>query len=375
MPASDLFIIGAATRATVEMALRAGLTPGSFDTYADQDLTQRAPFLRRTTFAEGLPSIAPAEFQAIVGQTPWLYTGPLENAPDWLEQAAQTTTLWGNIADTCRAVRDIFKLQEFIRSQKSEIAVPETRLAHDPPACLGDWLFKPHHGTGGWNIVEARKWQSAKPTLSAEPPAGYLQKRTTGACYGATVASDTHEAVVLGLCRSMHGAPGRPFAYAGSEGPVQSHDVQKLLPDLTRLARLLCREFGLRGLWNIDLVFEPRKRRWSLLEVNPRPSASMELLELASQKSIFTLHQMIFEGRHEWLGRAKQVADQIAQVTLPIRKKVIYTSSKFRTTEDSIPYFDHDLWNSTRYCDLPWPNTIIEAGEPLMTLIVETDLL
>lgn len=373
MPDCELFLIGAATRAIAEMALRAGLTPGSFDAYADYDLSKRVGFLEQITLTKGRPSVTPVEFQNKVGLTPWLYTGPLENAPDWLDEAAQSTTLWGNSAATCRSVRDIFKLQELVRSQKLGISVPETRPATEPPARLGHWLYKPHRGTGGWEIVEARKCQPARALRpTAETAAGYFQKRIKGACFGATVASDLHEAVVLGLCRSLHGSPDRPFAYAGSEGPVCSHDVRKIMPELTRLARLLCRTFGLRGLWNIDLVHEPRKHEWHMLEVNPRPSASMEVLELASQKSIFTLHHMIFEGRHEWLGRAKQLAEQISQAEIPIRKKIIYAKRKFRATEEAVPLFDPNLWSPSRHCDLPWPETVIEAGEPIMTHIIET---
>ena len=369
MSKPHLFLIGSSTRALAQQVMRCGLTPGCFDAYADLDLSGCEPYLFTTSFNEATPGVTPAEFQAIVGQTPWIYTGPLENAPGWLEQAAMKSTCWGNTAETNRAVRNLACLAPAINHQNFQVTVPEILPLSQPPDKPNGWLFKPADEAGGWSITGARAWISQGRHRSMSHACGYFQKRVEGPSFGATIASDGTEAVVLGLCRSLHGAPGRQFAYAGSVGPTRSHAFASILPRLTRLARWLCRRTNLRGLWNIDLVLDDRKKSWHLLEINPRPSASMEVLELAVQRPLFRIHQMIFEQRHEWLGEAKQLAHLIVQARGQIEKRVIYAEKEFRASVEVAQRLQPDLWKQSRWADLPRPGTRIGAGLPVMTRI------
>lgn len=367
--APDVYLIGASTRALAQQVQRAGLRPGCFDIYCDQDLASCRPFLHHTQFHDGQPALTPAEFKAIVGQTPWCYTGPLENAPEWLADAAQGSTLWGNSASTTSGVRDVFGLSEALARQSFEIRLPEIRRASAVPEKPKGWLYKPLSGSGGWTIQGARQYLSRAQGRMGDETAGYYQARIQGPAFGATLASDGVEAVVLGLCRSLHGAPGRPFAYAGSMGPVCSHAVLSILPELTRLARWLCRTYKLQGLWNMDLVADQRNRRWYLLEVNPRPSASMEVLELASGQSLFVIHQMIFEGRHEWLGLAKRLAGAIVAGRVQVEKRVVYAETTWRGGRGEALAIDQNLWSTDRWADVPEPGTVVRRGEPIATRI------
>ncbi len=66
------------------------------------------------------------------------------------------------------------------------------------------------------------------------------------------------------------------------------------------MANQLTQEFGLRGVNGIDLVI-PDDLGVHLIEVNPRYTASMELVERAYGLNIFALHLEALAGRlPEW---------------------------------------------------------------------------
>lgn len=373
----DFYVIGAAARATAAMAARAGFQVGCFDAYLDQDLLEDAAWTRRVGFRDGEPDLAPDEFRAIVGVTPWCYAGPLENGFRWIESASNGTSLWGNSAATCRAIRDFDRLGAFLRSTDSLVRMPETipadRLPDDPSA----WIFKPLSGSGGWDIRTARHLASASGGPASRMPPGVWQKFIRGRTFGATMASGPGGSVVLGLCESLRGAPGRRFAYRGSAGPVFGRSVGRILPHLAELAETLAREYGLVGLWNLDLVHHARSGRWYLLEINPRPSASMEVLELAIRQPIFEIPKRIFMGDPGWVETALAFRRSLVTCDRIIRKTVLYAACR-RVRASQIHRqnlldraFGRNLSRWPRFwfwSDWPQPGTSVPGGGPLCSI-------
>ncbi len=369
MPDIDLYIIGATTRATADMARRAGLKVGCFDSYADNDLKSTATWVRQTEFIDQTPEISPEAFQQIVQQRPWIATGPLENCPKWVEIAAQKTTYLGNKPSTCRALRDIFELSASLSEIGFSIQFPEIQPLSVLPNPPEQWLFKPHSGTGGWEIQAARKRFSSRLRPQAKTASGYWQKRIAGPSFGATILSDQSQAIVAGICRSFHGIPGRPFAYRGSTGPVDSGPIRKMLPELTSLANWLTREFQIRGLWNIDLIQDRRNRKWFVLEVNPRPSASMEVLELAAGQPLMAIHMQIFRNDPGWTDSALKFAKASAKASSAVVKRVLYSERSRKISLQELPAMEQDLWSPQRWADIPCPGSRVYRGYPLMTQI------
>jgi len=368
---TDLFIIGASTRALADSAYRLGLQATCLDQYADADLTRKAHQVNQLSFDEsGRPLLAAESFRDIVGQAPWIYTGPLENQSGWLATAAEGTRLYGNSATVTHRVRDIHALADWLRAASAPMAMPGMRPIHDRPKRLAGWLWKTENSSGGWEVVKARTRLSRRND-SAEPQSGYWQKRIIGPAYGVTIASDGPNAVVIGTCRSLHGAPGRPFAYAGSSGPERSVHVRRMENILGELAAELTRSFGLRGLWNIDVVYEPRHDRWFLLEINPRPSASMEVLELAARQSLLEIHLAVFRDSGKgWLERANELKARLAQTRHQVTKRIVYAWRNLRLTRHNLPDVCMEPWpRQAFFADIPHPGTCIPAGYPVMTRI------
>src|SRR5207248_128787 len=98
---------------------------------------------------------------------------------------------------------------------------------------------------------------------------------------------------LLGTTDQQFGAPDlpeEPFLYTGSSGPRRLNPGE--VGQLSLLGESLTRRFGLRGLFNVDYVFRG-SGIWPL-EVNPRYSASVEVLECALGQNFLTLHAAEF---------------------------------------------------------------------------------
>lgn len=373
----DVVIIGASTRAAAAMCRRAGLIPACFDQYGDSDLQQIAAQVTLTDFhADGLPGVAPEVFASRLESSCWFYTGPLENHPAWIGRAALNTQLFGNSSEVIQSVRNLQLLERVCSKFEHFIKIPETRAFDDRPgSALGKWLWKPFHSSGGWTVRKARKQISIKHDLLKKPESsqGYWQRRINGPTFGVTLASDCKVAKVLGVCRSLRGAPQRPFAYGGSTGPVNSSRFQHFIEHLQPVASLISGHSQLRGLWNMDVVFEPRHKQWYLLEINPRPSASMEVLELAVQKSLMQIHMAIFRNDNSWMHLADDFANLSTLVNRPVFKKIIYRTNPLSTSEcrrERRFVRSFELWPETSYiADFPANDVRIAAGLPLWSSI------
>ena len=106
------------------------------------------------------------------------------------------------------------------------------------------------------------------------PPGCYLQRECSGAPMSATFVADGRRAVVLGCNEQLTLAIGAaPWAYAGVIGPVPISDaVARQVHDAVHALVLA---FGVRGLCSLDFVLGASGIE--VLELNPRPPASLEL--------------------------------------------------------------------------------------------------
>jgi predicted ATP-grasp superfamily ATP-dependent carboligase len=102
-----------------------------------------------------------------------------------------------------------------------------------------------------------------------------LQRRVEGLSCSAVAIGDGRSAVMLGLTEQLHLPPG--FRWTGNVTPPRLPDAQR--DELDGRLRAVCAEvagrFGVRGAFGVDAVWDGR-HAW-VLEVNPRPSASLEL--------------------------------------------------------------------------------------------------
>jgi predicted ATP-grasp superfamily ATP-dependent carboligase len=198
-----------------------------------------------------------------------LYTGGLENHPQVVDELARTRELWGNPAHVLPRIRDPFALAALLARTGFRV-LQLTPLGLQCPT-ERRWLRKPLRSGGGLGIRFARGDEPASPDH-------VFQEFLDGTPMSALFVNDALFGVTEQLIGEawLHAAP---FAYCGNLGPLP---VPPCVPELN----VLC-ETGLRGVWGADFVLcagEP----W-VLEVNPRYTAAIEVLELATGRAALSV--------------------------------------------------------------------------------------
>lgn len=277
-PAPTVILVGGSVRAAAEDAVAGGYRVIAVDRFGDADLLAAAdhwePLGDQPDW--GVLLAAPYTWVVPTGGFRW------DRDPPPAARVAYPS------ADRLRELEDPLVLSTI--AADSGIGFPLTQPLS--PANLAEidspheWLLKPIGGTGGVGIrplVIAREMGLA----ASLGPIGtaVLQQRIRGRSFGVSFLARWRSGrrVVrrLGMCVGLthRGADAEPFLYGGSVGPAEEDTPERsaLLARLDKLADRLAERGKLVGLFNLDLI-RATDGGWYLLEVNPRYSASMELL-------------------------------------------------------------------------------------------------
>ncbi|MBY0585905.1 ATP-grasp domain-containing protein [bacterium] len=352
----QILLVGASVRALAESAARAGCTVIAADLFGDEDLRAVArdviviPIDRYPTdliaVAHSFPSI------------PRCYTGGLENRPDVLDALARTGPLWGNPSPVCDAIRDPWKLHDYM-TNRSFLTPTILRPGH-VPTDQRDWLIKPCRGTGGMRV---RRAEGSRAGIGE-----FYQSFVAGLSCSVLFAGSSAGCCRLGVTRQLLAGddhdptrPHEPFTYVGSVGPLDPHRERDAELDL--LGELLVQEIGLRGVFGVDFIWH--EGRVHVIEINPRYTASAEIIEHARQISIFEQHRRSFAG--ESLGPFPLHRNQY------LTKRIIFSPFASRLTRP-LPTLDNH--SAKIWCaDRPALGTRWRAGEPAFTVMQKLDSL
>lgn len=347
---ADLLIFGASARAAAHSALRAGLRPWCADLFADADLRTACPVRRvaGANYPHGL-------LAALEGapNAPLLYTGGLENHPRLFDRLDRP--LWGNGSDVLRQVRDPLRLARCLA--EARIDAPAVR---DTPPAPGDprrWLLKPRRGAGGFGIHPYEN-------VPFEARTHFLQERLEGDSCSAVFLGRSEGGVdLLGVTQQLVGAGwlgAADFRYAGSVCSLDVMPSERLVWE--RIGQALVAAFDLRGLFGVDAI-----RRdgvpWPV-EVNPRYTASVEVLERSLGISALALHRAACAGLP---------LPRFARATAPRTwGKAIYFAAGALTFPAEGPWrvalapgVDRDR---VPFADVPAAGERIERGHPILTV-------
>lgn len=127
------------------------------------------------------------------------------------------------------------------------------------------------------------RWHDTHSQLDSERDRWEFQHWVPGTSLGACFLADSGGVQLIGICRNLFTRVGDlPFVYKGSFGPVQLSSVNR--HRLLSAAGHIASHSGLQGLFNIDLIRRSDDQLF-LLEVNPRWTATSELIERALTES------------------------------------------------------------------------------------------
>jgi len=347
-----ILILGASARAAADSVRRAGHVPRCVDLFADSDLAQWCHCERVAEYPVGLKEKA-----CELPPTEWLYTGGIENYPDTVEHVSARHTLCGNSADVLRRVRDPGQLARALADGR--VPMPITKLNADHLGKQHRWLRKPKYSSGGMGI----DWHDStkmdrKPSLNKN----YFQQYIDGKPYAAVFVAAGGKSLLLGVTKQILGnewTGAGPFQYAGSVGPIAMSVSQTAT--LARMGDCLAGTFALEGLFGVDFIGDGEKL-WPL-EVNPRYTASVEILERALGTSAISLHlAACLDGK-----LPEVVPDEHKGICHG--KAILFARSSIEISADwSQRALDRASREWPQLADIPHGGTLIQPGEPVVTL-------
>ena len=283
-----VLLAGVSTRGFAESAVRAGYEVVAVDGFGDLDLRACATEVHVVRAGGGGRFSARAAAAAVrhVPCEAAVYEASFENHPSAVRALAANRMLWGNPPAVLARARDPRHLARVVSD--AGLPGPHVRLTRPAPGTRSGWLVKPLRSGGGDGVAV---WRRGAPV----PRDSYLQERISGVTGSIVFAADGRRAVALGLSRILagetaFGADG--FRYCGSilgsAGDPQFPADERLLDRATLLAERVTRAFGLVGVNGVDFV--ARRGLPYAIEVNPRYTAAMELVERAYGISLFDVH-------------------------------------------------------------------------------------
>ena len=343
---ATLAVVGASARAAAFSLLRAGYRIVTADLFADADLARQCRAHRITPYPEGF-----ADWLPKANCNAWLYTGALENHPALIDRLSVFRQLYGHSGDTLRRARDPLLLQSVL--QRAGLHFPTTERAKKSPQ-RKNWLGKTYRGSCGSGV-------------SSMAGTGFVQQRLDGMPLSAVYIGSQ----LVGVTRQFVGEPwtgASEFQYCGSIAPWPLKPATR--QQLERLGSSLHDEFELTDLYGVDFMLVGDVA-WTL-EVNPRYTAAVEVVEQASGLDVF---RCASENAAALLSTATQQLTPNTKGSSLKRvdacgKVILYAKAPLAITER----LSQSLLQ--RAGDLPWPQmadipvagTVISVGQPILTL-------
>ncbi len=335
-----------------ELAVRGGHDVVALDRFGDLDLQRLCPsvsVLRDLGGRGGMAALVDAAEKIPAPSV--IYGAGLENRPELVARLASGRTLLGCTRETLERVRNPATLSASLRA--AGLPYPPTFGAADAPRRADRarrWLRKPVRGGGGRGV---REWRGGM--LDGDV---VVQERISGLACSAAAVADGHSAVLLGVGEQLIGHRGlgaRGYAWCGNVVPPRLEEVE--LRALAVAAQATCAHlasaFELRGLFGVDLVWDC-ERAW-VVEVNPRPTASLECVEAAHEVGVFAAHLEGCGGSVPSIGPAPPPRRAAG-------KAILFATQDVRVGDTS-------GWPARGIRDVPHPRERIAAGHPVCTLV------
>jgi predicted ATP-grasp superfamily ATP-dependent carboligase len=350
-----VLIAGVSCRAAAESAARAGFEVTALDAFGDLDQHPSVKALSvPRDFGARFSAAAAARAARSIESDAVMYLSSFENHPKAVASLGSGRELWGNPPSALQRVRDPFEVARALR--KRGHAVPSIRMA---PPRTGKWLLKPVLSGGGRRV---RVW----PPGRRVPRGYYLQEFVDGTPGSIVFVAARGRAVPIGVSRQLvgedvFGVSG--FQYCGNilaaAGDAQFARDRALVRRATELAGAIAEEFELVGVNGLDFV--ARGGVPYAIEVNPRWSASMELVERAYGLSVFAAHVAacvngVLPAPGDFdLGKARRGAQAFGKAIVFAGHDVVIG----------------DRWpvSGDQFRDIPHPGERIAAGRPICTVL------
>lgn len=218
----------------------------------------------------------------------FVYGSGFEAQPELLATIAAKLPLIGNSADIVAAVKTPASF--FAALQQLNIKHPDVSDSL-PENYSNDYLIKFAGGSGGAHI------RLANTQHGLQAGKYYYQKKIDGLPVSLLFLANKHDIEIVGFNEQwLSPTADAPYRYGGAVSHVLlPYHINALLADA---ARKLTRNFGLLGLNSLDAIVDAENSQVSVLEINPRLSATVDLYS-AEKQNLLEQHIRACSGNHD----------------------------------------------------------------------------
>lgn len=342
----NLLLLAQSARMLAQSAHRAGLNTSTIDYFADADIRRYASrALALPPESNEMQWLEAAELLAPKGEgNGFIYGSGIDTRPRLVEALAQGRILFGNPPSILKQVNEPRRFFDLL----AELGIPHPETRFSPPQNLEGWLVKPSCGEGGKGVGFAAK---NRPATTA----GYYQRHVQGEALSVLFLANGKQARVLGFNTQWTAShdPSQPFLFAGAVNRARLSDAQR--SKLETYVESLSSALGLVGLNSLDFILEGDKT-W-VIELNPRPSATMALYDEDFAEGLLQAHIEACRGR----------LPPIVGRPSPVRAfRYVFAPQTIRPKESY-------RWPDC-CADIPPPGTEIATGQPLCSLMAQGDV-
>jgi len=329
-------------RALAASARRGGYVPLVADMFGDVDTLNAAHRHARLagSLASGIEEQNLIETLQVLsdGQEPIgvVYGTGFEDRPELLRRLAERWRLIGNSADVVATLKN----PQIFSSICCRSGIPSPEISRPEPTITDGWLAKREGGAGGGHVKPADDCADVRGAI-------YYQRKVSGAPISACFLADGERVLILGFSAQWPSpAPRQPYRYGGAVRPAPL--PSRVADTLTAAVRRIAAATSLVGLNSADFLVDG-ERFW-LLEINPRPGATLDIFE-TGETSLFAHHVAACSGK---------LATASTRATDAKAAGIVYAEEDIA----SVCLSDWPCWAA----DLPVDGSRIMAGEPFCTV-------
>lgn len=346
MNGETVLIAAYSGRALAASARRAGYEPLVVDAFGDSDTRQiaarfrglpealRGGFRARSLLA-ALFELAAAARAKPVGLV--LGSG-FEDTPRLISTLSRHYRLLGNDAEAVRRAKDPATLPALL----SALGIAHPESCTTPPATPDGWLSKRIGGSGGRHIRTAR-------ALERQNSHRYFQRRLAGDQFSLSGIAMGTELTLHPTRQWCRASATRPYRYGGAITHPAAEPL--ILARMSEAAHRVTAALKLAGMISFD--FRIVEGVPYLLDINPRPGATLDVLDTADG-ALFRAHVAAFTGASPVPTPAPAPND--------VRAAAILYADLNPLTAPAAPW---PAWTADR----PAPGTQIPRGRPVATVL------
>jgi predicted ATP-grasp superfamily ATP-dependent carboligase len=291
-----------------------------------------------------------------------LLSSGLDDYSDVLCELNSLVPILGNSPEVIKGVRE--KPEFFDELEQMNIPYPETTLTKDvfeaktAAAEMGfPVVVKPTKGFGGTSIrlaLSDEDLEKAFSEVSQTSENVLVQEFIEGVHASISILAGDKGVKVVSINEQLLGLPSvfqsEPFGYCGNIVPLRVTD--SIFEKCKSISEKIALHFSLRGSNGIDIVISKDGTPY-VVEVNPRLQGTLGCIERVFGIDLVDAHvKACLYGEMPKIGRSSKFCTRL----------ILYAPK--RVIAPDLTVFQ-EVW------DIPLPNSIIERGEPLCSVLTE----